>query len=113
MGNNTEISDQDILKLVYTKNTLLEALRLRPPVPGTLFILIFIYMQKGLHRTISEDCTMAGVFCPKGTNVVFYVHGAHLDPKNWTKPREFMPERWEGNPERHTFSFIPFSAGER
>jgi cytochrome P450 family 4 len=56
---------------------------------------------------------LAGYNFPKGTSISVYLHGIHLDPKNWTNPMEFMPERWETAVERHPFSFVPFSASER
>jgi cytochrome P450 len=98
-----DITAEDIPKLQYCKQIMQETLRLRPSIPG-------------FDRWAAEDCMLGGYFIPKHTVLALYFINAHLDPKHWDKPHEFIPERWDTqneNPDRHHFAFLPFSAGER
>jgi cytochrome P450 len=50
------------------------------------------------------------------------IEDLHLNPEQWQRPEEYLPERWEsGNPlgktpsghKRHPMSYIPFLSGPR
>jgi cytochrome P450 len=71
---------------------------------------------------VTEQFTMRGVTYPKGTQFNFTMNGLHMNSKEWQRPREFLPDRF--NPEsplyptpsgkkRHPFSWMPFAAGTR
>eukprot|EP01119_Soliformovum_irregulare_P024321 TRINITY_DN8690_c0_g1_i1.p1 TRINITY_DN8690_c0_g1~~TRINITY_DN8690_c0_g1_i1.p1 ORF type:complete len:487 (-),score=144.56 TRINITY_DN8690_c0_g1_i1:15-1475(-) len=96
-GNFDEIS---LTKMPYLRNVLRETLRLRPPVVG-------------VNRFMSRDTAVNGSVVPAGTAVDVNFHLAQLDPKNWENPRNFVPERFDGEHRHHPFAYVPFSAGER
>ncbi|CAI9291265.1 unnamed protein product [Lactuca saligna] len=63
-----------------------------------------------------ESCTVCGYTIPKGTIVYMNVWALHRDPKIWTNPLEFKPERflidkWDYN--GNNFKFLPFGSGRR
>ncbi|KAM0277320.1 hypothetical protein ACHAQH_005912 [Verticillium albo-atrum] len=69
--------------LPYMNACIDEALRIFPPVPT------------GLTRTVpSGGDSVAGEFLPGGTTVSVYSWAATHSPLNWTRPDEFLPERW-------------------
>ncbi|KAG9408275.1 hypothetical protein AC1031_022150 [Aphanomyces cochlioides] len=61
----------------------------------------------------------------KGTTIHFNMAAMHRNPKYWTTPESFLPERFiEGTPEwnedlalrggkSHTFHYMPFSMGSK
>jgi len=52
-----------------------------------------------------------GVHFPEGRVVVLDLYGTNRDPRTWTEPETFQPERfqdWSGDP----FSFIPQGGGD-
>ncbi|XP_066251087.1 cytochrome P450 4c3-like isoform X2 [Euwallacea similis] len=79
-----------------------ESLRLYPPVP-----LIG-------RRTSDEIPTKFGVI-PKDINAFIYVYDMHRNPDFWLNPDKFDPSRHlpENSQNRHTYAYIPFSAGPR
>jgi cytochrome P450 len=94
------IDPDKIRELTYLKNVLSEILRLRPP------------SSSWTERTVMEDVEINGYVLPKGTNLGLGMQYAQLNPDYWGEDAdEFRPERM-GEP-RHTFAYIPFSAGMR
>ena len=79
-------------------------------------------IETPLYQAI-EECDIAGVRIPKGQCVSISVYHPHYDSKQWQRPEEFIPERFDpesdlffkpGTTEmRHRKSFIPFSFGSR
>ncbi|KAL2340136.1 hypothetical protein Fmac_008076 [Flemingia macrophylla] len=83
VGNDRFVEEQDLSKLTYLQNIISETLRLHPPVPLLL-----------PHES-SEDCTIGGYHIPRDTIVLTNVWLVHRDPKLWSDPLSFMPERFE------------------
>eukprot|EP01100_Stratorugosa_tubuloviscum_P006375 TRINITY_DN275_c0_g2_i1.p1 TRINITY_DN275_c0_g2~~TRINITY_DN275_c0_g2_i1.p1 ORF type:complete len:513 (-),score=225.51 TRINITY_DN275_c0_g2_i1:104-1642(-) len=100
--DENSITNEQIEKLNYTKQTLLETLRLHQPVPN-------------VDRLVKEDCYLANQFISKGTAIAIFFSCVHLDPKYWQQPTLFKPERFaqEEIEDRKNFSFLPFSGGPR
>lgn len=66
-----------------------------------------------IGRTIPQDFRFGKYTFVKGSDMIIYIQGIHMDPKHYPEPEKFDPERFEGDSSRHSFSFIPFSAGQR
>ena len=45
-------------------------------------------------QELTEDITLRGYFIPKGTNIDIGILGVHRNPRVWTDPLKFDPERW-------------------
>jgi len=95
-------SFEDLKNLTYTKKVINEGMRLYPPAWIT-------------DRVALEDDEVNGIKIPKGTMIMNFIYGAHRDPKYWTEPNKFMPERFdeENMKQMHNFNYFPFGGGPR
>eukprot|EP01124_Arcella_intermedia_P002774 TRINITY_DN1150_c0_g1_i1.p1 TRINITY_DN1150_c0_g1~~TRINITY_DN1150_c0_g1_i1.p1 ORF type:complete len:519 (-),score=115.60 TRINITY_DN1150_c0_g1_i1:7-1563(-) len=95
---------ENLHNLHYCISVIKEAMRLRPVGPI-------------LPRMLGKDYTIDGHLIRKGTIVNLFTTALHQDPTIWDKPTEFIPERWEENSpsseKRKSYTYIPFSAGQR
>lgn len=70
-----------------------------------------------LARSSSEDASVGGFMVKKGCTVAVSPLVTHRDPRWWTNPEEFIPERFlEGHAlfnQAPKNAFIPFSIGKR
>jgi cytochrome P450 len=101
----TELADlrlATVESLHYTHQVILEALRLFPPV--------WVLTRRCKHAD-----RLAGFQAPAGTDVFMSPYVVQRDPRHWSEPDEFRPDRFGGGAESaaHRFAFIPFSAGPR
>lgn len=72
---------------------------------------------------ILENTEICGVPLLKGTLLSINLFGPHYNPKEWTDPTEFIPERFDPKSKyylspstgkaRNPLSYIPFSVGKR
>lgn len=80
-----EIHKSDVTKagqLVYTKAVLYETLRMYPSAPATA-------------RTLQKSIKLSdGFVVPKGTQVMIPIWTIHRKEENFSRPEEFLPERW-------------------
>ncbi|KAF0696942.1 Aste57867_12327 [Aphanomyces stellatus] len=109
---------ETVASLPYTYAVLQESLRLH----STAVSLVRLLCQA--DDTIPLDDGSA-FFVPQGTMVDINLAAMHRNPKYWTDPDAFKPERfvqgssmWESDLARrggkpHTFFFLPFGAGSR
>ncbi|KAH7028980.1 cytochrome P450 monooxygenase, partial [Microdochium trichocladiopsis] len=100
-----EIDLVSVQKLPYMLAVLDEALRMYPPAPN------------GHPRKIGQDGgTIIGTYLPEDTLVEIWQWALYNDPKYFTQPDEFIPERWLGD-ERFSNDRLdcvqPFSLGPR
>ncbi|KAI3691676.1 hypothetical protein L6452_31478 [Arctium lappa] len=98
------VEECHLSKLTYLDAVIKETFRIHPPLP----LLI--------PRSPDESCTVGGYTIPKGTIVFINVWAIHRDPKNWSDPLEFKPERflkgkWDYN--GNNLKFLPFGVGRR
>jgi len=87
----------------FVRACLLESMRLRPPV-----------WCLG-RRAMESDRLPSGVDVPAGAHVVIFTHLLNTDPRHFTNPAVFRPERFVDaeNGGAPPFSFLPFGGGPR
>jgi cytochrome P450 len=91
----------DLPKLRYAERVFLEALRLYPTAWG-------------FSRTALDDVEFGGYRVPAGTSVFIAPWSMHRDPRFFTEPERFDPDRWAGDLlQKSRFSYLPFGAGPR
>ncbi|ELQ40639.1 hypothetical protein M0657_008616 [Pyricularia oryzae] len=79
-----------------------------------------LYMPGGITPRVvpGAGATICGEFIPGGTRVAYHSPAAFTNPMNFTRPHEFLPERWL-NPDDSEFAgdrrsvLQPFSVGPR
>ncbi|KAB1225548.1 Cytochrome P450 82G1 [Morella rubra] len=106
VGKDKWVQESDIKNLNYLQAIVKETMRIYPPGPVT-----------GLREAM-EDCTIGGYHVSKGTQLIINIWKLQRDPRVWSNPTEFQPERfmtthadidvWGQN-----FEYIPFSSGRR
>lgn len=106
IGKERWAEESDIKHLVYLQAILKETIRLYPAGPLSLV------------RESLKDCTIAGNYVPKGTQLFVNIWKLHRDSGSWTDPDEFQPERFlSGHGELDVrsprFEFMPFGMGRR
>ncbi|KAJ7958090.1 Cytochrome P450 [Quillaja saponaria] len=106
VGRDRQVEESDIKKLVYLQAIIKETLRLYPagPLLGP--------------REALEDCIVAGYDVPAGTRLVVNIWKIHRDPRIWTDPSSFRPERFltshaHVDVRGQDFELIPFGSGRR
>nr|QLI62192.1 cytochrome P450 43 [Streltzoviella insularis] len=94
------ITEEDLKRMPYLDMVFKEILRLFPI--GTL-----------LQRTITEDIVISAGTLPAGCSLVAPIYHLHRDPRYWTRPNDFDPERFspENVKQRIPTCYIPFSLG--
>ncbi|PHT47928.1 hypothetical protein CQW23_12136 [Capsicum baccatum] len=104
IGKDRWIEESDIKNLVYLQAIIKEVLRLYPP--GPLLV---------PHEN-AEDCVVRGYHIPKGTRLYTNVLKLQRDPKIWSNPVQFEPERFFSTDvdfRGQHYEFIPFGSGRR
>ncbi|KAK6790744.1 hypothetical protein RDI58_009825 [Solanum bulbocastanum] len=104
IGKDRWIDDNDIKNLVYLQAIVKEVLRLYPP--GPLLV---------PHEN-TEDCVVSGYHIPKGTRLYTNVMKLQRDPKIWSNPDQFNPDRFlttDIDFRGQDYEFIPFGSGRR
>jgi cytochrome P450 len=91
--------------LTYMIAVLTETLRIYPPAPASF------------NRVVpKEGCTIVGSYLPGNTVVAINQWSANHSPSNFTRPDEFLPQRWLGDPEFENDkkkAMQPFGVGPR
>jgi cytochrome P450 len=102
-GNKrTTITVDDVPRLEYTEKILTESMRLYPPAWA-------------LGRQVIDDYKVGGYTIPKGSIILMSQYVMHRNPRYFTEPDRFYPERWteEFKKELPRFSYFPFGGGIR
>ncbi|KAL9348750.1 hypothetical protein Peur_060116 [Populus x canadensis] len=106
VGKERQVEDSDVKNLVYLQAIIKETLRLYPagPLLGP--------------REAMEDCKVAGYHVPAGTRLIVNVWKIQRDPRVWTNPSAFLPERFltshgDVDVRGQQFELIPFGSGRR
>ena len=95
----------------YLRACIDEALRMSPPVPGTLW-------RERLAQDGDEPWVVDGHVVPPGVRVGVNTYALHHNPEYFPEPFVYRPERWlsNGYAKSHTAdraAFIPFTLGGR
>ncbi|CDS10916.1 hypothetical protein LRAMOSA11402 [Lichtheimia ramosa] len=93
-------------QMPYIHQAIKENLRVHPPAASTL------------ARTTTQDTELAGTFIPKGSKVVLDIYELHHNPKVWSDPDTFKPERFAPGGEAEQLAgqgmpWLPFINGRR
>lgn len=91
-------------ELKYLRAIIKEVLRLHPP--GPLLI----------PRECAQACEINGYHIPAKSKVIVNAWAIATDPKYWTEPERFYPERFIDSSidfKGTNFEYIPFGAGRR
>jgi cytochrome P450 len=93
---------EDLPKLRFTEQVVLESMRLYPPA--------WAVGREALH-----DCQVGGYAVPAGTTIYMSPWVIHRSPRFFDKPEEFYPERWQGDFAKQLprFAYFPFGGGPR
>lgn len=102
---DTELSEDNMKQLPYLRAVIKESLRYYPNSTGTF-------------RNTSVDGSLSGYHIPKGTFVIINSNLLMKDERYYTRPNEFLPERWlrDGDKRKidvNPFTFMPFGFGPR
>ena len=92
----------DVGALPYVERVVTESMRLYPPADF-------------LGREAIVDCTVGGIPVPRGTNLFMSQWVMHHDPRYFSDPYAFDPDRWTEAFEKSLprFVYFPFGAGPR
>ena len=104
IGDSKDIKHEQLAKLDYLTAFLKECLRMYGPA-SNLF-----------PRIAKEDIVLNDFTIRKGYNISVSTQGLSRNPKYFSNPHEFRPERWIEKQDigvKDPFVFIPFSAGGR
>uniref|UniRef100_A0A2K6RC60 Cytochrome P450 3A7-like n=1 Tax=Rhinopithecus roxellana TaxID=61622 RepID=A0A2K6RC60_RHIRO len=91
-----------VLQMEYLDMVVNEKLRLFP-------------VAMRLERVCKKDVEINGIFIPKGVVVMIPSYVLHHDPKHWTEPEKFLPERFSKKNKDNIDPYIytPFGNGPR
>lgn len=106
IGRDRHVEESDIKNLVYLHAIVKETMRLYPAGPLSV-----------PHEAM-EDCQVGGYHVPKGTHLLMNIWKLHRDPRVWSDPHEFRPERFltthaDVDVWGKHFEYIPFGSGRR
>ncbi|WP_284360933.1 cytochrome P450 [Candidatus Phycosocius spiralis] len=99
---DASITQAHVETLSFTRQVVLEAMRLFPPVAA-------------LPRQASRDTTILGMPVPKNTIILMPIYAMHRHSKQWDRPDVFDPDRFAPDLglERQRYHYMPFGAGHR
>jgi epi-isozizaene 5-monooxygenase len=96
------VAFEDVRKLTYTANVVVETMRLYPSV--------WI-----LTRRAVTDTELGGYRIPAGADIVYSPYAIQRDPRSFERHEEFDPDRWlpGRSAEVPKYAMSPFSVGNR
>ncbi len=96
------ITMAEVPSLPYTRAVFSEAMRLRPPAYAT-------------SREVVAPIVLGGQAVPVGAQVIVSPWVTQRDPRWWTEPLRFDPDRWLAPRDEpaHRLAYFPFGGGTR
>ncbi len=96
------INHETIKDLHYLEATIMESMRLCPPVTEH-------------DRLCTRDCVVNGIKIPVGTKIQMPTYAAHYNEEFWPEPKKFEPERFlkENADKIIPYTWRPFGGGNR
>ncbi|XXG55691.1 hypothetical protein AAC387_Pa03g3301 [Persea americana] len=106
VGKERNVEESDIQNLVYLQAIIKETMRLYPAAPLAI-----------PHQAM-ESCYINGYSVPAGTWLIPNLWKVQRDPRMWSDPEEFRPERFLTSHSNidfrgQHFEYIPFGSGRR
>lgn len=106
IGKERNVEESDIKDLVYLQAICKETMRLYPAAP-----------LSAPHLSM-EDCHINGFFVPAGTRILTNLWKLQRDPRVWSDPLDFKPDRFLTDHSNFDvrgkhFEYIPFGSGRR
>lgn len=95
-----DLQAQDYEQLTFTRCTLLESMRLYPPVWV-------------LGRALKRSCPVGRYIAPRNSILFASQYLLHRDARFFPDPDAFLPDRFLGSGKMHQFAFFPFGIGPR
>ena len=90
----------DVPKLEWTRAIISESMRLFPPAWT-------------MGRRVLQDHALGSHTVEKDSLVILSQWVVHHDPRWWSEPEAFTPERWMAPTDRPKYSYFPFGGGTR